>query len=90
MKCIQAEFDKKSDKITIKEKASVEDWIKVCQKFNDDVERIRDVSDIEGYTGLYECFDDKNIRCFYMVNEAKNLYRVKRKIFFGNIGVKKN
>ena len=88
MNCIQAELEKDTDKITIKKDAKVENWIRVCQKFNDDVERIRDITDVEDYTALYECFDAQNIRFFYLVKEDQNLYKMKRKHFLQNIGIK--
>ena len=88
MNCIQAELEKDTDKITIKKDAKVENWISVCQKFNDDVERIRDVTDVEDYTALYECFDSQNIRFFYLVKEDQTLYKMKRKHFLQNIGIK--
>jgi len=87
MKCIQAQFDKDNDQITIKEGAEGEDWVKVCQKFNDDVGRLQDVADLEDYTGLYECFDDKNVRFFYLVKEDKSLFRMRRRRFLDNIGI---
>ncbi|MBU8848199.1 MAG: hypothetical protein KOO64_01580 [Desulfobacterales bacterium] len=87
MKSIQAEFKEASKKITIKKNASEEDWAAVCQKFNDDVSRICDVTDKKDYTGLFECFDDDNNRFFYLVKEDKDLYRMKRKRFFDNIGL---
>jgi len=88
MKSIQAEFEKTSKKITIKKDAQEEDWPVVCRKFNDDVSRVCDVTDQGDYTGLFECFDDDNRRFFYLVKEDKNLYRMKRKRFFDNIGLK--
>ncbi|WP_022666138.1 hypothetical protein [Desulfospira joergensenii] len=87
MKAIQAEYDKASRKASIKKDARPEDWPAVCQKFNDDVERICDVGDMEGYTGLYACYDDANKAFFYLVREDKALYRMKRKHFLDNIGV---
>lgn len=87
MKSIQAEFNKKSGKISIKEGAGEESWISVCEKFNDDVSRICDVTDIKDYTGLFECFDDKNKSFFYLVREDKDLYRLKHKRFLKNIGL---
>jgi len=88
MKSIRAEFEEISKKINIKKDAKEEDWAKVCQKFNDDVSRICDVKDQEDYTGLFECFDDENKRFFYLVKEDKNLYRMKRKRFYDNLGLK--
>ncbi|RLB97001.1 MAG: hypothetical protein DRH34_15840 [Deltaproteobacteria bacterium] len=88
MKSIRAEFEEVSKKISIKKDAKEEDWATVCRKFNDDVSRICDATDQEDYTGLFECFDDENKRFFYLVKEDKNLYRMKHKYFFDNLGLK--
>ncbi len=88
MKSIQAEFEEANDKVTIKKGAKPEDWVAVCKKFNDDVSRVKDVSDQKGYTGLFECLDDDNKRFFYLVEEDKELYRMKHKHFYDNLGLK--
>lgn len=88
MESIRVQFKEKSKKITIKKDAEQEDWAAVCKKFNDDVSRICDVTDQEDYTGLFECFDDDNKQFFYLVKEDKNLYRMKHKHFFDNLGLK--
>jgi len=88
MKSIQAEFEKTSKKITIKDTAKPEDWVAVCKKFNDDVSRVCDVTDQEDYTGLFECFDDQNNQFYYIVEEDRNLYRLKHKHFYDNLGLK--
>ena len=88
MKSILAEFDDATKKITIKKDVLVEDWVAVCQKFNDDVSRICDVTDLEDYTTLFECFDDANQRFYYLVKEDKTVYRMKHKYFFDNLGLK--
>ncbi len=88
MKSIQAEFEEISKKITIKKGAKEEDWAAVCRKFNDDVSRICDATDLEDYTGLFECCDNDNKRFFYLVKENKSLYRMKHKHFFDNLGLK--
>ena len=87
MKSIQAEYDEASENISIKKGAKQEDWVKVCQKFNDDVTRICAVTQPEDYTSLFECFDDNNNRFFYLVKEDKALYRKKRRHFFDNLGL---
>jgi hypothetical protein len=87
VKSIQAEYDETSQKTSIKPDAKVEDWAVVCENFNDDVSRICDVSDIEDYTGLFECFDEKNIRLFYLVKEEKDLYRKRHRHFLQNLGL---
>jgi hypothetical protein len=60
----------------------------VCKKFNDDVSRIKDVTDLKSYTGLFECFDDANNSFFYLVQEDKELYRMKHKHLYNNLGLK--
>ena len=88
MESIQAEFDEKTKKATIKKGAAKEDWVSVCEKFNDDVSRVCDISDIEGYAGLFECFDDHNTSFFYLVKEDKKLYQLKHRHFLDNLGLK--
>jgi len=88
MKCIQAEFEEDKKKITIKKDAVTENWVDICTKFNDDVSRICDVSNLEDYTGLFECFDDDNKRFYYLVREDKRLYRMKHRHFYDNLGLK--
>jgi len=88
MKSIQVDFEPKSKAVTMKKNAETEDWIKVCHKFNNDVERVMDVENYQDYTGLYICCDDYNNCFYYLVREDKALYRMKRKHFFDNIGLK--
>ena len=73
--------------ITIKKDSKIEAWVSVCRRFNDDVSRICDVTDIEDYTGLFECFDDKNNKYHYLVKEDKALYRMKHRHFYDNLGL---
>ncbi|NDY74223.1 hypothetical protein DO021_20310 [Desulfobacter hydrogenophilus] len=87
MKAIQAEYNEASKAISIKKDAEIEDWFSVCRRFNDDVSRICDVTDIEEYTGLFECFDDENNKYHYLVREDKALYRMKRRHFYDNLGL---
>lgn len=87
MKSIQAEYNEASKAITIKQDAKIEDWVSVCRRFNDDVSKICDVTDIEDYTGLFECFDDENKKYFYLVREDKELRRMKRRHFYENLGL---
>ncbi len=88
MKSILVDFEETSKKISIKGNAKEENWVSVCEKFNDDVSRICNVTDQKDYTGLFECFDDNNIRYFYLVKEGKKLYQMKHKHFLDNIGLK--
>jgi len=73
--------------MSAKQGAKPEDWVAVCQKFNDDVSRVCDASDVQGYTGLFECFDDANTKFYYLVDEDQDLIRLKRKQFRENLGL---
>ena len=86
MKSIRANYDRENQQATIQEGAKSEDWVKVCARYNDDVHRILDVKNIEGFTALYRCFDEDNREIFYLVSEDKNLFRLKRRHFLRNIG----
>lgn len=72
----------------MKKDAEEVDWVTVCHKFNDDVERVMDFKKLQDYTGLYVCRDDYNNPSYYLVREDKALYRIKRKRFIDNIGLK--
>ena len=87
MKSIQAEFEKSSKKISIKKGAKEENWVAVCERFNDDVSRVCDVTNQKEYTGLFECFDDNNTCFYYLVKEDKDLYKIKHRHFLDNIGL---
>ncbi|MCP4020724.1 MAG: hypothetical protein GY729_02680 [Desulfobacteraceae bacterium] len=87
MKSVQVDYDKESKTITSKNDAKTEDWVSVCQKFNDDVERIMDVENQEDYTGLYLCCDDDNQPFYYLVKEDKDLFKIRRRHFMDNLGL---
>ncbi len=89
MKSILADYDKDNHQASVRTGAEPEDWVTVCTRFNDDVHRISDITDIEGFTALYQCFDDDNLSVFYLVNEDSRLFRLKRKHFLNNIGIGK-
>ena len=50
MKSIQVDYEPKSKAVTMKKNTETEDWIRVCHKFNDDVERVMDVENHQDYT----------------------------------------
>ncbi len=86
MKAIMVEYDKDSGAITLDDSTQWENWSSVCEKFNDDVHRVRDVKNQGEYTGLYECFDDVNKKSHYLVEEDARLFRIKRRNFLQAIG----
>lgn len=87
MECIQADYDDASQKYAIAKNAKTEDWVAVCRRFNDDVARIGDISDLDDYTGVYACNDDTGKTVFYLVREDKTLFRMKRRHFFDKLGL---
>lgn len=87
MKTIEIEYDEASAKVEPKEGAVEKDWVRLCQDFNDDVHRIADVTDQGDYTAVYACFDEDDRKFYYMVEEKKDLYRIKRSTFLGKLGL---
>jgi len=86
MDAILVEYDTEKETLEIVKGAVVEDWVKVCARFNDDVHRLRDVDDLGAYTALYECFDEKDKKRYYVVKEEDALFKMRRKNFLKNIG----
>ncbi|BBO93352.1 hypothetical protein [Desulfosarcina ovata] len=66
--------------------ASPEPWQDVCERFDDDVHRIMDVTDQAGYTALYACYDENNQPVYYLVEEGKALARLRHKNFLSKLG----
>jgi len=89
MKAIKVNYKTDKDIIEAGKGEIVEDWLDICDKFNNDVHRIREVSDYEGYTSLYECFDDDNVSSFYLVRENEELYKIRRKNRLRGLGLEK-
>lgn len=86
MQSVMVDYDETNDVITAKDAATEETWVSVCRRFNDDVHRLRNVSGMGKFTGLYECFDDDNKRTCYIVEEDEGLYRLRHKHFLEKIG----
>ncbi len=87
MESIKVEYDEDSDTITKIEDEKPELWINVCERFNDDVHRIRSITDMESFTGLFECIDDDNKVFYYIVEEDKALYKYKRRNVYEKLGL---
>ena len=86
MDAIIVEYDITKKTLEFVKGVVVEDWEAVCRRFNDDVHRVRDVDDIETYTALYECLDEKDKSHYYLVKEEDTLFKIRRKTFLSNIG----
>ena len=88
MESIKVEYDQESDTIIKIEGEKTEPWIGVCERFNDDVHRIRNISDMDTFTGLFECINDENKVFHYIVEEDKALYKYKRRNVYKKLGFK--
>ncbi|NNF98313.1 MAG: hypothetical protein HKM93_02955 [Desulfobacteraceae bacterium] len=86
MDAIRADYDKETEAISVDRQSRVEDWLAVCERYNDDVHRLCDV-DQDDYTALYACYDEDNKPFYYLVKETKDLARLKRKIFLQKLGM---
>ncbi len=87
MKSIMVNYDKEKDTIEIRDDATEEDWVSVCDKFNDDVHKIQTISELGDYNRLYECYDDDNNSTFYVVEEDAALYKLRRKNVYKKLGL---
>ena len=86
MKALQVSFDKAKDEIAPVDEGKEENWIDVCERFDDDVHRIRDVSERRPYTALYACYDEDNLPTYYLVEEDRQLDRIRHKVFLNKLG----
>jgi len=87
MNAVKVTYHKDSDSIELDENQSPENWLNVCDRFNDDVHRVRDVDDQKEYSALFECFDDDDRSVFYLVEENRKLEKLKRKHFRDKLGL---
>lgn len=86
MKALKADFDKDKVEVATVEGEKEEDWIDVCERFDNDVHRIRDYSDKPPYTALYCCYDEDNRPSYYLVEEDRQLDKMRHKVFLNKLG----
>ena len=87
MKSVMVTYSVDSDTISGHDGSESESWATVCEKYNDDVHRLRDIADMGNFTGLFECIDHNNKRFYYIVEEDKELYRFKRRSLYKTLGL---
>jgi hypothetical protein len=68
------------------EDASPEAWETVCERFDNDVQRIMDVADQAGYTALYVCYDETNQPLHYLVEEDQTLMKLRHRTHLSKLG----
>jgi hypothetical protein len=86
MKAIQVNYDSKTEVVTVNADAASRDWQDVCETYDDDVHRVRDVDDHPGYSGLYVCYDKGNQPHHFLVAEDAALQRLRRRTFLKKLG----
>lgn len=86
MQSLQVNFDETTETIEPIESASPEPWDAVCERFDNDVRRIKTVSDTKGYNTLYACYDEDNQPIFFLVKEDEALATLRQRTFLSKLG----
>jgi hypothetical protein len=86
VKSIAVTVEADTEEIGIASDARQEEWQEVCERFNDDVHRLKAVDSVPPYTALYACYDDDNNCHHYLVKEDRQLYRLRRHVFRAKLG----
>ncbi|MFO7714020.1 hypothetical protein [Desulfosarcina sp.] len=86
MKSLHISYNEATQTIDRIDNAAPEHWGTVCERFDNDVQRIKDVSDASGYNALYVCYDANNQPEYYLVEEDAALLKLRRKTFLSKLG----
>lgn len=86
MKAQQVQYDQDNDTIERLDDQAEKDWVTVCEQFDNDVQRVRDVHDQPPYTALYVCFDPNNRPVHFLVQEDRQLNKLRHKVFYSKLG----
>lgn len=86
MKAQQVQYDQDNDTIERVNDPPEKDWVEVCERFDNDVQRVRDVQDQPPYTALYVCFDPDNRPVHFLVQEDRQLNKLRHKVFYRKLG----
>ena len=86
MQALKIEYNEADQAIEPIEGAAPEAWDAVCERYDNDVRRIRDVQDRETYTAVYACYDENNQPVYYLVEEDETLMRMRRRTFLSKLG----
>ena len=89
MRALRVDFNKDKDEISRIDDQKEEDWVMVCERFDNDVHRICDSEGQGGYTALYGCFDEDNNPSYYLVEEDRQLEKIRHKVFLNKLGRQK-
>ena len=86
MNSLHVNFNESTRDIDPIDTETPEPWVAVCERFDNDVRRIMTVSDHEGYTALYACYDENNQPVYYLVEEDGALRKLRQKTFLSKLG----
>lgn len=86
MQAQQVKYDPDQDRIEIDADKPSESWPEVCQRFYDDVQRLRDADEQAPYTALYVCHDDDDQPVHFLVEEDADLFRLRHKVQLKKLG----
>jgi hypothetical protein len=86
MKSLHVNLDEATQTIEPIDNASQEAWDDICDRFNNDVRRIKTVSDPAGYNALYACYDENNQPVYYLVEENDMLTKLRQRNFLDKLG----
>ena len=86
MQALKIKYKEADPRIEPIEDASPEPWNVVCERYDNDVQRIQDVNDRETYTAVYACYDENNQPIYYLVEEGEALMRMRRRTFLSKLG----
>ena len=86
MNSLKVNFNAATQAIEPIDNASPESWEAVCERFDNDVRRIKTVSDSMGYSAMYACYDENNQPIYYLVEESDVLTKLRHRTFLDKLG----
>lgn len=86
MRALHVDYNKDTDEFEIVEGRKEKDWVAVCDRYDNDVQRIRNVENHSPYTGLFACFDEDNQPVYFLVEEDRQLNKLRHKAFLSKLG----
>ena len=86
MKSLHVNFNEATQAIEVIENVSPEPWSAVCERFDNDVRRIKTIADQEGYSALYTCYDEDNQPVYYLVEEGEALTKLRQRTLLRKLG----
>lgn len=86
MKSLRVTYNDDTGAIETIETASTEVWEEVCERFDNDVRRVRKVSGQKGFNTLFVCYDENNKQEYYLVEVNETLRKLRQKTFLKKLG----